>query len=69
MVIIGGVSVSRTLPMGSAQDVRDEIKWLVECGPPTGLFLGCSSSMTPGVPWENVQALTEGLQFYRENGR
>jgi len=69
LVIIAGVSVSRTLPLGTPGDVRREMKWLVENGPPTGLFLGGSSSMTPGVPWENVRVLMEGLRHYRTRGR
>jgi hypothetical protein len=68
LIIMGGVSVTRTLPFGTPQDVRRELEWLVDNGPRTGLFLGASSSITPGVPWENVQALVEGLAFYREGG-
>jgi len=69
LVIIGGVSVSKTLPFGKPADVRKEMKWLVENGPKTGLLLGCSSSITPGVPWENMEMLIEGLKHYREHGR
>jgi len=69
MIIIGGVSVTRTLPMGKPDDVKREMRWLVEKGPKTGLFLGGSSSITPGVPWENIQTLVEGLRYYREHGR
>ena len=69
LVIIAGVSVTRTLPLGTAADVKRELEWLVRCGPPTGLFLGGSSSITPGVPWENMQMLVEGLRYYREHGR
>ena len=69
LTIIAGVSVTRTLPMGSPQDVKREMAWLVENGPKTGLFLGCTSSITPGVPWENIKTLVEGLQYYREHGR
>jgi hypothetical protein len=69
LLIIAGVSVTRTLPMGSPSDVRREIDWLVENGPGTGLFLGPSSSMAPGVPWENVQAYIEGLKYYQTYGR
>jgi len=68
-IIMAGVSVTTTLPHGSPDDVRREIDFLVEHGPSRGLFLGCSSSMTPGVPWENVVALVEGLHYYREHGR
>ncbi len=69
LIIIGGVSVTRTLPFGSPDDVRKEIEWLVADGPKTGLFLGCSSSVTPGVSWENIEALIEGLRYYRIHGR
>lgn len=69
LLISGGVSVSRTLPFGTPKDVRDEMRWLVEKGPRTGLFLGASSSIAPGVPWENLKTLVEGYQYYREKGR
>jgi hypothetical protein len=67
LIIMGGVSVTRTLPYGTPDDVRRELRWLVENGPTTGLFLGASSSITPGVPWENVQTLVEGLAHYRRS--
>ncbi len=69
LVIIGGVSVTRTLPFGTPDDVCREIRWLVEKGPSTGLFLGASSSIAPGVPWENLAAMAEGFKYYREHGR
>ena len=65
LILIAGCSVTRTLPFGSPADVRRELRWLVENGPPTGLFLGASSSIPPGTPWENVQTLIEGLKYYR----
>ncbi len=69
LFIIGGVSVTRTLPYGSPADVKREMRWLVEHGPKTGLVLGGSSSITPGVPWENLQTLAEGFAYYRTHGR
>ncbi len=69
LLIIAGVSVTRTLPQGTPAAVRDELRWLVEHGPPVGLMLGCSSSIAPGVPMENMKALIEGLTYYREHGR
>lgn len=69
LIIFAGVSVTRTLPHGTPDDVRSEMKWLVENGPKTGLFLGASSSITPGVPWENLEALIEGFHYYRKQGR
>ncbi len=69
LIIVAGVSVTRTLPFGKPDDVSKEMKWLVEKGPKTGLFLGGSSSIAPGVPWENMKTFTEGLKYYREHGR
>lgn len=69
LIIIGGVSVTTTLPNGTPEDVRRELSWLVDNGPETGLFLGASSSIAPGVPWENLQALVEGLNHYRLHGK
>jgi len=69
LVIVAGVSVTRTLPHGSSEDVRREMAWLVAHGPSTGLFLGASSSIVPGVPWENLWTLTEGLRYYQTVGR
>jgi len=69
LLIVAGVSVTRTLPWGTPADVRRELAWLVEKGPKRGLFLGCSSSVTPGVPWPNIQALLDGLAYYRTSRR
>jgi hypothetical protein len=69
LFIIGGVSVTRTLPYGKPADVKREIDWLVANGPKVGLVLGCSSSIAPGVPLENMQTLIEGFAYYREKGR
>lgn len=69
LLIIAGVSVSTTLPYGTPEDVRRELRRLVEAGPRTGLFLGGSSSITPGVSWANLMALAEGLAHYRTVGR
>jgi hypothetical protein len=69
LLIIGGVSVTRSLPLGTPKMVRDEINWLVRHGPPVGLMLGASSSIAPGVPWANLQVLVEGLQYYERHGK
>ncbi len=69
LFIVAGVSVTKTLPFGSKQDVIDQMKWLVQNGPPLGLMLGASSSIVPGTPHENIKALKEGLLYYQEHGR
>ena len=68
LLIVAGVSVTRTLPNGTPEDVRNELKFLVENGLRQGLFLGASSSIAPGVPWENLEALSEGFAYYRHHG-
>ena len=69
LFILGGASVTRTLPHGTTADVKRELRWLVENGPPVGLMLAGSSSIAPGVPTENLRTLFEGLRYYREHGR
>ena len=69
LFIIAGVSVTTTLPFGKPADVRRQVDWLVEKGPRTGLMLGCSSSIAPGVPLENMKTLIEGFAYYRRHGR
>jgi hypothetical protein len=69
LMIIAGASVTRTLPFSAPAGVKQELEWLVEHGPASGLFLGASSSIAPGVSWENVVTLVEGLQYYRAHGR
>jgi hypothetical protein len=69
LIIQAGVSVTKTLPHGSPEDVRRELAWLVEQGPRTGLFLGASSSVAPGAPARNLDALVAGLKHYRQHGR
>jgi hypothetical protein len=68
-MIWAGVSVTTTLPHGSPDDVRNELKWLVQQGPQVGLSLGASSSIAPGVPRENLEALFDALAWHREHGR
>jgi len=69
LFIVAGVSVTRTLPHGKPADVKRQMDWLVEKGPKVGLMLGCSSSIAPGVPLENMKTLIEGFNYYRTRGR
>jgi len=69
LMIWAGVSVTTTLPHGTKDDVKKQLKWLVESGPRVGLFLGGSSSIAPGTNRENVKTLIEGLRYYRNHGR
>ena len=62
-------SLTQTLPLGKPADVKRELQWLVKYGPKRGLFLGASSSITPGVPWENLKTLVDGFLYYRDQAR
>lgn len=67
LFMTAGVSVTRTLPLGTPKDVRAEMDYLVEVHGDTALTLGCSSSMTPGVSSENIDALIDGFRYYRNH--
>jgi hypothetical protein len=69
LLIYAGVCVTDTLPYGSPEDVKKEMQWLVENGPRHSTILQCSSSITPGVPWENLKTLVEGFNYYRSHGQ
>ena len=69
LFVIAGVSVTTTLPLGKPAEIKRQIDWLVEKGPKVGLMLGCSSSIAPGVPLENLKTLIAGLAHYRQYGR
>jgi hypothetical protein len=69
MIIQAGVSVTRELPLGKPDDVKRQLRFLVENGPKTGLFLSMSSTCTPGTPWENIDMAVQGYRYYREHGR
>jgi len=65
LLITAGVSVTSTLPHGTPDDVRKQMAWLVEQGPEHNTMLACSSSIAPGVPWKNLEALRDGFLYYR----
>jgi len=69
MIIQAGVSVTRELPLGKPEDVKQQLRFLVENGPKTGLFLSMSSTCTPGTPWKNIDTAIQGFKYYREHGR
>ncbi len=53
----GGVSIQRTLPFGSPEDVRKEVETLIEgCGYDGGLVVFPSNVIQPDTPIENIIA-------------
>lgn len=56
----GGVSVQKTLPFGSPDDVRDEVARLIRVlGAGGGYILGPSHAIQAGTPPENIVAMFE----------
>jgi len=62
----GGVSVQRTLPFGSAEEVRQEVQRLISAlGKNGGYILGPSHTIQAGTPPENILAMFEtALHYY-----
>jgi len=56
----GGVSVQRTLPFGTPQQVREEVQSLIRTlGRNGGYILGPAHAIQAGTPAENILALFE----------
>ena len=53
----GGVSTQRTLPHGTPEDVRDEVRRLIDIGADGGYILAPAHSIEDDVPLENMLAL------------
>lgn len=65
LVIQAGISVTRTLPFGTPDDVVREMRFLVENGTPH-MLLSLSSSCVPGTPYENIKTCIDGFRYYRK---
>ena len=63
----GGISIQKTLPFGSPEEIRAEVRDRIEALAPGGGYILCTShNIQSDVPLENVEAL---LGAYREYGR
>ncbi|MCM8757040.1 MAG: uroporphyrinogen decarboxylase family protein [Candidatus Omnitrophica bacterium] len=62
----GGVSVQKTLPFGTPDEVKEEVKKLISIlGKGGGYILGPSHSIQAGTPPENILAMFDtALSFY-----
>jgi uroporphyrinogen decarboxylase len=57
LLIFGAMSVTETLPHGTPQEVRDEVRNIMDlCRDRTGLVFMTSNTITPDAPLENVLA-------------
>ena len=63
----GGISIQRTLPFGTPEDVRNEVRARVDALAAGGGYILCTShNIQADISIENVEAL---LQAYRDFGR
>ena len=61
----GTVSIQQTMPFGSPDDVRAEVKQRIETvGRGGGFILAPSHVLEPEVPWENVLAFVQAAREY-----
>jgi len=62
----GGVDTQKTLPFGTPQQVRDEVRERIETFAPGGGFVFCSiHNLQAGTPLPNLLAMFETLREYR----
>jgi uroporphyrinogen decarboxylase len=62
LAFYGGMSTQRTLPYGSAQDVRDETERLLALGREGGYVFSPAHDVEGDVPVENMLAFLEIIQ-------
>jgi uroporphyrinogen decarboxylase len=66
----GTIGIQGTLPFGTPDDVRREVRTRMETvGAGGGLLIGPSHMVEPEVPWENLVALYEAIDEYGVYGR
>ena len=65
LVLHGTVSNQRTVPMGTPQEVKDEVKRLLDhCSKGGGLVIGPSNVLLAEFPTENIVALYDAVTEY-----
>ena len=58
LLIFGPISVTKTLPFGSPDDVRAEVQWAMDtCRDKTSLVIFTSNTINPDTPLENIRTL------------
>ncbi len=62
LVLHGAVSLQKTLPFGSPEDVKEEVRYLIEnCNVNGGFVLGPSNVLFKEIPPENIVAMYKAV--------
>ena len=62
---LGTISVQKTMPFGTPDDVRAEVKLRMETiGRNGGLLISPSHVLQPDTPWENIVAFFEAIEEF-----
>jgi uroporphyrinogen decarboxylase len=65
LALIGNVDLGYTLTMGTPDEVREEVKYLIKnVAPGGGYLIGSANSITNYVPMKNYQALLEAVRDF-----
>jgi uroporphyrinogen decarboxylase len=65
LAFIGTIGTQTTMPFGTPEDVKNEVKLRIDTvGKGGGLLLGPSHLLQDEVPWENVIAFFEAVEEY-----
>jgi uroporphyrinogen decarboxylase len=65
LVLHGAVSNQRSIPLGTPQDVKNEVKHLLEhCGKDGGFVIGPANVLLPEYPTENIVAMYRAVSEY-----
>ena len=69
LAFFGGMGIQTTMPFGTAQEVRDETRRLIEIlGDGGGYLIAPTHTLEPEVPWENIVAFFEAVEQYGSYG-
>jgi uroporphyrinogen decarboxylase len=65
----GAIGIQHTLPFGSPEDVRDEVRLRMRTiGKGGGYVIGPTHVIAPEVPWENLKALYDAADEFGSYG-
>jgi uroporphyrinogen decarboxylase len=63
----GTLGTQELLPFGTSEQVRETtLSRLHRCGGKGGIVIGPTHMVEPEVPWENLEAIIEGVKIFQK---